>query len=434
MIDKKILGPNEQNNYDLAVKYVDIVLLAPKTVQLLKTNENFEQIISRAINFVTYYEENYEIPSTNATKFTQAYYSLVNKNVLFDEKFNYADNDEVLDNINYIGVFVKNITGMDWAALEASLKTNNGVEGVSADASNETKTPKEESVDAQRVDASEANNWSNQSNSGYSNQNSYNFNTNAYGNFNPNDIAETIIGQQAAAMLNMNILSGKVYQYKTKPVVIPILKYLLTATFILMTILTIISFALLIYTSSRTSLYLPVIGSSTFQKATNWASAFPYQMLMFILTTAMLTFSLVRTNKNDNFKYRFAWIWPAIYLALLLFITFVQSGVNGSIVFNYNEFLSWFLPPSNPDVAAANQHFLVYIETFRGIQLALYGLLALSVVLIVAAALLNPKRDLQRLQELLDQYADDIRYGRVNPDDYNGGGSPFGSRFGTGWF
>lgn len=302
MIDKKILGPNEQNNYDLAVKYVDIVLLAPKTVQLLKTNENFEQIISRAINFVTYYEENYEIPSTNATKFTQAYYSLVNKNVLFDEKFNYADNDEVLDNINYIGVFVKNITGMDWAALEASLKTNNGVEGVSADASNETKTPKEESVDAQRVDASEANNWSNQSNSGYSNQNSYNFNTNAYGNFNPNDIAETIIGQQAAAMLNMNILSGKVYQYKTKPVVIPILKYLLTATFILMTILTIISFALLIYTSSRTSLYLPVIGSSTFQKATNWASAFPYQMLMFILTTAMLTFSLVRTNKNDNFK------------------------------------------------------------------------------------------------------------------------------------
>lgn len=451
MTDKKLLGINEKHNYDLAVKYLDIVLLAPQTVKLLKDDNNFDQIINRAINIVSYYEENYETPTSNETKFKQAYRALTHKEVSPDPDFKYSDANEVLDSINYIGVFIKNITGLTWEELEKSLK---GPEADKKEEKEEEKTAKEPKDEDEVVDAKRVDNPNDYAQQSYSQNAGFNFNTSAgsyYGSgAYQNDLAETIIAQQATMMLNMNIISGKVYQYKTKPLIIPILKYLMISVFILMSIITIVSFALLMYVSRHTALYVPNTSvSAGYTAVTSWASAFPFQMIFFLIVTAMALWSIIQTLKNDNYKYRFSILWTSIYVGTLLFITFIQSGVNNEMIFNYNGFLGVFDPsklgdsvansiyPNNPQaiefISGKNGSYIGYIDAIRGLQFTLYALLILSVIIIITAAVFNPKKDFERLQMLVQQYADDIRYGRVNPDDFDSGNSFFGSKFGT-WF
>jgi len=64
------------------------------------------------------------------------------------------------------------------------------------------------------------------------------------------------------------------------------------------------------------------------------------------------------------------------------------------------------------------------IDLWKIFQYITYGALGLIVVCIVTAVIFNPKKDVERIQALLDQYVQQIRNGEIDTTDF--GRSPFG--------
>ncbi|GAA5414585.1 hypothetical protein [Ureaplasma ceti] len=439
------LNEKQIQNYEKVSNYLDIVFLAPDTVNLLKFDESFQNVIAKDIQIVAYYENNFSVEEKKAHKFMNAFYYHANKRVeITDDASAFADDDSNLDAINYTDVFLNNLIGKTVTEIGDSLKS----ESLERE---QQEAIKEEKAKAERV--SEEEKAQDDQNAGYSASNNPQSDEDVFerNGYSMHDVADQLVQQQAAYMLNRNIATGKVYAFVSKPKIIPIMKWLTTAFMLLILAFSIAAFAVLMCTNNKLFIYAPTSISSSGQITSNWQSVqlqtpFPFQLLMILFIVIMVVSSMLRNNKNDNFKFRYSWGWMIFYVIMILLVTLIASGVQQALVFNFDNFNQLITATNhsgavNPNLYTSgstvglvmvNGHQLdkttsyayKLIVDWRILQFVIYALIVAIVICMITGGVFNPKRDMQRMQELLNVYANEIRNGQVDSDDL--GGNPFG--------
>lgn len=385
----------EKQCYDLAVHYLNIIFLDNKTTDLLRSDKNFQEIITNDISIVKYFDQ-IESNNSNSDRFIKSFEMLTNKKFVNNDKLNFSNLNDIYDTIKYTNIYLLN-------TLRISIEQ---MDNINKSASNEASVKEESSQEIP------SKNYQSDEeiirNSGYT----------------MHDVADQLIMSQANMILSKNIAKGKVYVYNSKPKLIPIIKYLIIGLLFIMFILSIAAFALVAKYGDQ--IYLNV---SNLEKPIEFFSnssitSYIFQFIFILLILAFISSSMFKNFKNDNSKYRFSWIMMSCYLILFLATTFM---------FSWNILIN---KPGESDFAsgtiesAKNQIF----TNAANIQIVIFVIIGLVVIFTVVGAILNPKRDEKRITKLLDQYATEIRNGQIDTSSL-GGGSIFGGPFGpNGWF
>lgn len=117
------------------------------------------------------------------------------------------------------------------------------------------------------------------------------------------------------------------------------------------------------------------------------------------------------------------WGWISFCIVFLLIIISTSPEIR---VFLFN----WSLGTNTKkNIIDSNQGanidgVLKIINVWQILQYCTYGLIGLIIVCVITAVIFNPKRDVERISQLLEQYAREIRDGEIDSSEL--GGSPFG--------
>lgn len=399
---------NKKELYDTCLKYLDISFLSSDLKELLTNNSNFKLLIGKMISIIYYYEENKIIEETNYSRLENAYKTITNKEFELSKFDNENDFDEI---VAFFPVLISNSLHKSIEEIENSISQKT--------VDKKLLTSKEEQ---KNIEENEVNNFD------------PNSMMNAMGGFfnasNMNQIADQMMYQAGQVLLNTKIASGEVYKFSTKPKLIPIIKYLISALFILVPILMIASIAILGVMSGKVEIYLNINNKEEVVQLTLFSWTSILNLIVYLLIVGMITYSLIKNNKNENFKYRLNWGSLAIYLFIAWLTIFLQATDSLDPVFHWDNLkneLQDFIS-KNPD--HYDTKAISLFEKYRIIQFVIFGALGTITILVVLGAVFNPKVDNNRMQELLQKYVEDIRSGRV---DFDSMGSQRG-RFGNGIF
>lgn len=383
----------EKQSYDLAVHYLDIIFLDSKTTDLLRSDKNFQEVITNDISIVKYFD-NIESNSTNSNRFIKSYEMLTNKKFVNNDKINFSNLNDVYDTVKYTNVYLLN-------TLRTSIEQMDSINKASNEANVKDETSREIPADQFR--------------GGYQSDEEIIRNS----GYTMHDVADQLIMTQANMILSRNIAKGKVYVYNSKPKFIPIIKYIVMALLFIMFVLSITSFALI---ASKNGQIKVDNGQSEPVSIELNIVSYVFQFIFVAFVLGFIAYSMFRNFKNDNSRYRFSWGMMSFYIILFLMSTFM---------FSWNILID----PIQYNIQESNALAVKYVFTYAAnIQIAIFVIIALVIILTVIAAVLNPRKDEKRIMKLLEQYASEIRNGQIDTSDL-GGGSMFGGPFGpSNWF
>ena len=261
----KKISDEIQSIYDDATKKVDIIFLSSQTIDLLRKDENFQKILTNVIGIINFITLHYNLDSKNISHYTQAFHQITNKNLKFDDsESSYQNLTDIKDTINYLNVYVLNTLGSSFDQIESELKKSNENE-------NDVNNLNKESIDNQAI-----------------NEELFKTNDNSFGKtlsdeellrrsgVTMHDVADQLIQNQAMIYLQRNIRRGKVFVYDSKPKIIPILKYLAFALFIIVFILSVASYAILLSQNGK----LKILSKDNQEVAFGFVSPVPIQQIL----------------------------------------------------------------------------------------------------------------------------------------------------------
>ncbi len=385
----------EKGTYDLAVHYLNIIFLDNKTVDLLRSDKNFQEIITNDISTVKYFDK-IESNTKNSDRFIKSYEMITNKKFVYNDKLNFSNNNDIFDSVKYTNIYLLNTLRISIEQMDTSNKANNEA------------NVKEES--SKEIPSSNNFNGSYQSdeeiirNSGYT----------------MHDVADQLLMTQANMLLTRNISLGKVYVYNSKPKLIPILKYIVIGLLFIIFVLSIVSFALVARFGDNITVLVDSKNYDFFNKSS--IASYIFQFIFDLIILGFISFSMFKNFKNDNSKYRFSWGIMIFYIVLLLLSTFL---------------FSWAILIKIPEIKYDSSNSIAIKQVFTNaadIQIAIFTIIGLVILLTVVGAVLNPRRDEKRIIKLLEKYATEIRNGQVDTSNL-GGGPLFGGPFSpTNWF
>ncbi len=384
----------EKQNYDLVVHYLDIIFLDNKTTDLLRSDKNFQEIITNDISIVKYFDK-IESNSNNSNRFIKSYEMITTKKFVNNDKLNFSNFNDIVDTIKYTNIYLLNTLRLSIEQIDSINKSNN-----------EANIKEETSREIPSSNEFQGNYKSDEEiirSSGYT----------------MHDVADQLIMTQANMILSKNISKGKVYIYNSKPKFIPIIKFIVIALLFVMFVLSIAAFALVAKYGENVEVI--VDGNSNLQFFSNSSIAsYIFQFIFVLAILGFISFSMFKNFKNDNSKYKFSWGVMSFYIVLFLMSTFMFSW---NILINKPNI-------ANPGSNSAHQIF----TNAANIQIAIFVVIGLVVIFTVIGAILNPKRDEKRIMKLLEQYASEIRNGQIDTSNL-GGGSMFSGPFGpSSWF
>ena len=248
-----------KEEYNLLVDELTHILNSEEIVNEFQ-NQNVVIELLKSIKICEFLEDKLEISqserkSLGFLKIISQDYAISNLHV---DSYYYIDETTLSDDVNYLKVFSKNILHKDYQDLTPRNSTNSN----SSNQANNTHKATFERSDNSSSNTNENNfhgdpNEIEDDNYDYINQNNNQRNNNPFGNnnffnsffgygYNANSlgVGASPEDQMAAAAanqrLNKEILSGKLYVYKTKPKIIPILKFI-TGFFSILIIIVIIA-------------------------------------------------------------------------------------------------------------------------------------------------------------------------------------------------
>lgn len=396
--------------YHQTIKYLDIIVLAQPTINLLKTDNLFRKIFIECIGIVNYFETNFGIANGNVSRYSEAYYAICNQPINFDDDVNlYKNTIDLQDKVNYLNTYLVNKIGMNVEELENSFKAANSSDSSSQDDVVETVPINETTTNnnSHRMSDEEV-----LERSGYT----------------MHDVADQLIATQASILLQRNIAKGKVFIYKSKPIIIPIIKVLTFTLFVILMGMAIASYTVLMLPQTRLYYKPSTASDTTAATEISFVSPFPYILILTVLFLALMAVSVIRNMKNDNAKFFMPWGWLSFFVFFFLIITLTANETQILLFNRLGSFDAAFKHWNNVDSAGnwtpAALDAIRMIDLWKIFQYITYAALGLIVVCIVTAVIFNPKKDIERIQALLDQYAQQIRNGEIDTTDF--GRSPFG--------
>lgn len=396
--------------YHQTIKYLDIIVLAQPTINLLKTDNLFRKIFIECIGIVNYFETNFGVANGNVSRYSEAYYAICNQPINFDDDVNlYKNTIDLQDKVNYLNTYLVNKIGMNVEELENSFKATNSNDSSSQDDVVKTVPINEATINnnSHRMSDEEV-----LERSGYT----------------MHDVADQLIATQASVLLQRNITKGKVFIYKSKPIIIPIIKVFTFTLFVILMGMAIASYTVLMLPQTRLYYKPSTASDTTAATEISFVSPFPYILILTVLFLALMAVSVIKNMKNDNAKFFMPWGWLSFFVFFFLIITLTANETQILLFNRLGSFDAAFKHWNNVDNAGnwtpAALDAIRMIDLWKIFQYITYAALGIIVVCIVTAVIFNPKRDIERIQALLDQYAQQIRNGEIDTTDF--GRSPFG--------
>jgi len=366
--------------YTKHAKRLSAILNEKSTFVPYLAKADFVKVLSNSLNTLYAVEKkltNVELAAKYSTKNLVKEFNKLGKNTFkIDEKFKYDDESDLIDNINYLHMYCKNIFKVDLDDL---------VEGKDVKASN----PKVEL--RSRTDVEDMPNLGVGMNMGE---------MGAFGN--------PFVMGQAYAKVKQDMASGKLYTYSSKPKSVVIAKIISCVT-ISLAIIGLIVAAIFAIMSANYQVIYTKSGGGTEQAGLQWNAT--GAGVMYILIACFGAYPLYLTikgiiTKNDNLKYYFSWPWILIFIILALLFVMPDMRV------------TWLLT-ADKDVKSQPAQAKMAFETWKIMYIVALSLIGLCVAPMVIGAVCNPKQNKGLIEKTLQQYANEMmgQYGSPSATD-----------------
>lgn len=435
------------------VNYVSVLTLNDQTIKLLKSNKNLQSTVEFYIDAIYTYESSNKTNDNYANDFVVSYKTITKKDIEL-KKLTKKELSDIDDKLGFLEVFIRNTLNVEWIDILNSFNhasNNNSNESTNIEKINSSKQKKDNQNMESETYQTEKTNVN------------YNYNAEDFmrkNNVSMENIADAYINQQATFLLRKDIMENKFYQYKNKPTVFLILKWLLVVIWVLTSIVIIINnFSTVGIQGSYfflTASSLPEPTNSSY----NWEVIRWYGMLIqnsAIINIFSYIISLmppililyyayvqIRNYKNENSKFTCK---TFITWFLLIFVIFSFLSFSGDTIAKQFNVSSIINAPKQVDVSSisildlsGNSHTFAIDQAklFTPLMIKFctniiyYCFIWIAVILSIVIIITRPKFDYERMQQQIQLYVDDIKSGRITFDanDIGGTGGVFGGGLG----
>ncbi|MDR1991738.1 MAG: hypothetical protein LBP70_03360 [Mycoplasmataceae bacterium] len=331
---------------------------------------NFQTIIEKQLNILAYLEKINKSKKNESAELLTTYNQLSGKNFTIDKNVSFIDNEALVDDINYLNVYIHNIYKIDIEALAAGKDAKISQPTVSEVA------PVAASSGFPFAAGAAMNNLP-------PNQNPINLTT-----------ANLRIHQEA--------MQGKVYLFKTKPKYMPLLKWIASALLLLFSMSMIFIGVGLICSKNSIHANNISVGDHVLSDYLDFLTALPYFFIA--LANGFMCYQtiapLLKKNNNENRVYAFVWRYYLLIIILFCMLL-IFGGATGVHLYIYkSSMLPWTAP------AESSTHAFGLWAWFLGYTLT-FIFLGLLIAIIIIGAINAPKIDTERLNALMKQYVEE---------------------------
>ena len=405
--------------YEKIIKNLNVVLFYKETTILLSIDQNFYNSVSNLINICNYIENNEKLEVKQTPDYILLMESITEKKFIIEELEN-IDLSNVTNELDNMKIIVKNAIKKD--IEEISLILRKELIG---------KLDKKESDEAKTSNIVEDKTIDKETESFNNNPNLGTFEQRNASSI--NQIANSMIEQQAQSLMFMDMNNGKLYRFTSKPKIIPIIKNILLVLVALLAVILLVSSIIsLTFSASGVTKAIPVFafidplnGEPGSMLILNNPDNIFGNIFIYI-GIALIAFSVIsplrKTKLNENVRYS---IRISTYIMPVIFFLLISSifQINGNVVF------SWESMFNNKDILPASwtSNGITYVP----INLDAYDrLLAIFVLTIIAYVIIGiifllfvvshnykPKDDFEKLNSIRQSYINDIKSGKIDMSD-----------------
>ncbi|MCV3754042.1 hypothetical protein [Ureaplasma zalophigenitalium] len=452
---------NQQSIVSLRHKtntYLNIVFLNQKLNHAVATDDHFANIVQKTIGLLKSLEaQSTETPPlAHSMEFAKAYqaYHPQTKNFTYE----LTDEDDCEDLLSSLQHYVKNSYELDLntfydqfygVSFVYNQEQSYGYETTSVDPTNQPAAhiSNDQVIDLpddEQKDDSEDNEEDPVKTDGQSD--------------NPNDKFEEefkhqYLDQAALMVWNQQVLDNKIYIFKTKPKIIPILKSLIFAFLLLLFVVSIVTYATYTIVTHSDILYGQIVRTekangveTVISKAIRLSDmtpkSIPVQLIASGIIAIFMGVSIFKKKINENNKYAFKFGFFGFFIVAIFIIAIVEmfnkSAINfhnGNIVTEFNRVLnfsygvydkatSYTDPLHNIQLSSIdnfqtpfNQLKEIWVVSFVFKMFEFSCIFALLVVIIIAM-IFRPKYDHERNALIIQQIREDILNNKINPNQY----------------
>jgi len=328
----------------------------------INSDQTLQSILNECLNIYSFLETTSKTTKKNSKVYIEKYNEF-SKEKFVPNKVIYDKETDVLDQLNWLKVYIENTYNVDILS-----------HGVSAIPVAEIQEKTNKHIQEEKVVAAGAG-----------------------ADLNPDRFIELSQKMQRVnERINNDIASGRIYIFKTKP------KHIVTVKKIYAYLLAFLSFSLL-----SLSICTFIIENTTTTDGKYWISWTDGLFALFvcaicIMMTVQNFMSLynLKINKNENIKYQFKW-----QISILIFIILLMYMFNFCIT-GLNPFTTIFSIISNVMLNInSTQKIEVYI--FEGSIYAMFAFYILALIPFIIGAVLNPKRDDKIIESKVAEYLKD---------------------------
>ena len=341
---------------------LDIVLhtKSKDVLSKINTSSQFQDVLKKEFNILFYLISKKKSTSVLPKKLLAKFNELSKTEFKINEKYKPTDNYQMVDDINYLSIYIKNI-------FKVNLHDLSKLDTVKVEEQHTTQTR-----------------------------------TSSNGSFAANMQNNPFLQAPAQMRLQADIRTGKVYPYKTKPALILNIKKIMNFLLLIFSISLILTGIFMI---ACVSIKDGIIDKDGQQQTipTAFSGVMYIVIALFFCYYSYKIYRDVYDNKrtNDCLKYRFD--YNSMFFPIFLFVFYVVFDL---FYIKYANNV-WFFQ-SFDSFVKANMNVVTQLWGWAVCKIITLVLFAAVVVTIIIAKVYNPKPDTEKLRELLSQYIDEM--------------------------
>ncbi|EGZ31562.1 hypothetical protein [Malacoplasma iowae] len=334
-------------------------------------DETFEDVVLKQISILKFIEKKAKVKESDADLWIKKLNDINGSKREFIE-LNYSNQDDIVDDINYLSVYVQNMFKKPLSEFKKDdIKLNIS--------SNDNKT-----VDSKVNDNMNANPMvPPMFQNGMGNQ----FNSPENYQLWQNEMQMMVARNRLQQMVN----TGEFYQYKTKPLIIRIIKYIISGVAIGLALISILIGIFLLLSNG-------IKISSAGKEDVLTINYFTLiSQIIYALLFLWIGYIFLKPLKNDNQKYSYNKFLG--YMMLIIIIYFFFSQITVSFLYQ------------NISIVESNSQQKIGFNGFIICNFIQVGLFGIALIVNILGLVFSPKPDIERINAKLAQIMDELKSG-----------------------
>lgn len=334
-------------------------------------DETFEDVVLKQISILKFIEKKAKVKESDADLWIKKLNDINGSKREFIE-LNYSNQDDIVDDINYLSVYVQNMFKKPLSEFKKDdIKLNIS--------SNDNKT-----VDSKVNDNMNANPMvPPMFQNGMGNQ----FNSPENYQLWQNEMQMMVARNRLQQMVN----TGEFYQYKTKPLIIRIIKYIISGVAIGLALISILIGIFLLLSNG-------IKISSAGKEDVLTINYFTLiSQIIYALLFLWIGYIFLKPLKNDNQKYSYNKFLG--YMMLIIIIYFFFSQITVSFLYQ------------NISIVESNSQQKIGFNGFIVCNFIQVGLFGIALIVNILGLVFSPKPDIERINTKLAQIMDELKSG-----------------------